>query len=493
MEPLRRILPQAMLGAGVALAGAALLVAGAARFSAPVAGVVAAAVLLGLAIVIHAPGLTYVLMALVVPLERVGRFGGDLDLQTFSLMRLVGMLALAAVFAQMLIRRQALEMPRGLVLYGLIVAMAFGSILYAADPLATRSHALTMLGNLLMLFVLVQGVRDWTMIERLVLAWIFATVLIGIYQVYDWHFKPAARDGELGIEAARLSTTWIDLSERSTLGEIRRAMGTTSSAAVYGINLLLALPFLFLYLRLAQRTLVRLLWIAAIGIVSYNILLTNTRAVLVFFAFLVLLIAATGLFRLTLYNLIGAALAGVAVLVYLPSSIWERVLNRAAYDLSNATNLSWRFELWAAALRLGTDNWLTGIGVGNRTAIIAYLDPTRFEAGWIMAHNEFLQVFYELGILGLALFLVFLATMLWRALVTASRLRAAGQEARAWFAVASFLSLLIGIVFSVQVDAFHFPLKGWWLVAGLILVADRLSLAETAARRTGTTPEQDRT
>jgi O-antigen ligase len=485
---LRRAWPEAVAGAGVAVAGAAVLVLSAARFAPLLAMAVTAALFLAAVLAIWMPGVTYVLMAFVVPLERIGRFGDDLELQAVSLMRLVGLLAFAAAVAQMLIRRQPLELPRALVLYGLMVALAFASVLYAQDPLASRSHALSMFGNLLMLFVLVQGVRDWAMIERLLLAWLAATLLIGVYQIYDWHFRDAIADAELGTVATRFSTTWVDLSERATLGELRRAMGTTSNAAVYGINLLLALPFVFLRLRRAERLAGRLFWLAALGIVLYNLMLTNTRAVLVFTAFLLVLVVATGLFRVTLQALVGMAAAVAAVIAWLPASIWDRVLNLAAWDLANATNLAWRFDLWAAALRLGQENWLTGIGVGNRTAIIAHLDSTRFESGWITAHNEFLQVFAELGLPGLVLFLIFLATMLWRALVTAARLGALGQEGRRWFAVAGFLALLIGVVFSMQVDAFHFPLKGWWLVAGLILVADRLTAAELAARRAAAAP-----
>ncbi len=470
-----RALPFAGLAAGTGVLGATLLIVLGASYSPLVALIVAIFLAIGAVVVVYVPALSYVAMALVVPLERVGRFGDDLDLQTFSVMRLVGLGALVAVFAQMLIRRQPIEVPRALVLYGLFVAMALGSVLYADDPVATEGHAITMVGNFLMLFVLVQGVRDWSTVRLLTLVWLFATVLIGLYQIYTWHFQIELSDPELGLASQRLSTTYTDLSELSTLGEVRRAIGTTSNPAVYGINLLLALPFVFWRLRVAPTLIWRTVWLVAAAVVLYNIMLTNTRAVFLFAAVLLLLIIGSGLLRMTVSMVAGVLAAGVVVLFSLPASIWSRVLNPSAYDLSNATNLSWRFDLWAAALRIGTDHWLTGIGVGNRTAIIPYLDPTRFDAGWIMAHNEFLQVFYELGLFGLLIFVAFLVTLLWRTWVTAARLRRLGQDEARWFAVAAGLSLFIGIVFSLQVDAFHFPLKGWWLAAGLVVVLDRLS------------------
>lgn len=475
-------------GVAVAVSGAVLLVGLGGRFDPLIAMIVTLALFVGALIVVYAPWVAFLAMAFVVPLERLGRFGDDLDLQTFSLMRLVGLLALAAVVSQMLVRREPLLLPRALVLYGLLVIMAFASVGYAFDPIATKSHAITMMGAFLMLFVLSQGVTSWRMVQGMVLAWLAATLAIGLFQIYSWHFGDAVDDGQLGEVASRLATSWRDVSELSTLGEVRRAFGTTSGAAVYGINLLLALPMVFYQLRVAKSWPVWLFWAGGVGVVLYNIMLTNTRAVFLFCAVLLLAILATRLYRLTLAGSIGLAAALTVVLIELPPSIWNRVLNPDAYRLENATNLSWRFELWQAALRLGSENWLTGIGVGNRTEITKLLDPTRFEADWIMAHNEYLQIFYELGIFGLGVFLAFLASLLWQARTTAQRLQALGQDDRRWFVVAAGLSLFIGVIFSLQVDAFHFPLKGWWLAAGLVIVADRLSRAEAAARRPGTAP-----
>ena len=46
-----------------------------------------------------------------------------------------------------------------------------------------------------------------------------------------------------------------------------------------------------------------------------------------------------------------------------------------------------------------------------------------------------------------------------------------------------------GPLFALQVDAFHFPLKGWWLVASLVVVADRLLADGALVRRSPSRPE----
>jgi O-antigen ligase len=349
-------------------------------------------------------------------------------------------------------------------------------MLYALDAEITNARALTMLGAPLMLFTLAQGVRNWRMVDNLILAWLAATILAGLYQLYDWHFGSSLSDLEVGEAGSRFSTTINALSEQDTLGAARRAMGPTSNPAVYGVNLLLVMPFLFYRLQLARGLAAKIFWMLSIALIFYNLLLTNTRAVLIFAVILCLMIVLTGLFKLTVVRVGLSILALVAVIPLLPQSIWDRILNVHAYELDKATNLAWRFDLWEAAVRLGSDHWLSGIGVGNNTALIALLDPTRFDGEWIMAHNEFLQTYTELGIPGLLIFVAMVASLLWKAAVVMRRCSGDPAMARQyWFAAASLCSLAIGPMFALQVDAFHFALKGWWLVAGLVIVADRLT------------------
>ncbi len=472
----RRWPGEPFLAVAAGLAGAFVLVVATILTSPLIAAAIFVSAVAGLAVIAFAPGLSLIAVALVVPLERIGRFGDDLSLETFSFMRLVGLLALAAVLANMVMKRQRLEWSVPLTLYGILQAQAVFSIFYAVDPEATQAEAVTMLGAFLMMFTISQGTRDWRLIDAMILAWLAATIIIGVYQVYDWHFGTVLSDSEIGEAATRFSTTINAMSENDTLGAVRRAVGTTSNFAVYGINLLLATPFLFYRLKLARSLAGQLFWIASIGLIFYNILLTNTRATLIFAILLFGIIAAVQLYRITAGRLLLALAGAAAMIPFLPQSIWDRILNPHAYELDKATNLSWRFDLWRAALRLGADNWLHGIGVGNRTAIIALLDPTRFEGDWIMAHNEFLQLFTELGLPGLLVFLAFLGSILWKTWALLRQSEADPHLARQrWFAAAALSSLIIAPLFALQVDAFHFPLKGWWLVASLVLVADRLA------------------
>lgn len=471
------------LGAAAGVGAGGLLAVGSLAYSPLIATAAILALSIGPLVALFAPGLVYILMAFAVPLERLGRFGDDLDIGSFSLMRLIGLGAFATALIQTLLTRRKIETPAPMVAYGLLCVLAFASILYADDPAMTRSRSITMLGDLFMLFVILQGVRDWRMIERMLLAWLAATLLIGLWQIYDWHFGATISDLEIGDASRRFSGTLDALSEQHTLGAVHRAIGSTSNPAVYGINLLLALPFFLMYFRVVRSLPARLFWLGGIGVVLYNLMLTNTRAVLLYMILLLGAAVATGLVRMNRFNVALGVVGVLALLAVLPESVWDRVLNPMAYEIENATNLSWRLDLWAAALRIGMEHWITGVGAGNMTTIIAYLDPTRFEGEWIAPHNEFLNKFMTMGVFGLTLFVLFLGMATFQA-IWLIRV-GAGSSAppdRRWFATAALLSLVIGPAFGLQVDAFHFPLKGWWLVAGLVMVAVRLSVQENARR-----------
>jgi O-antigen ligase len=110
-------------------------------------------------------------------------------------------------------------------------------------------------------------------------------------------------------------------------------------------------------------------------------------------------------------------ISGIAViaaaLAYSPGIYWERV----ATVLSPGTHVQdfsvfTRFETMRVALRLGLDHPWLGVGIENFIYQSAYYIPYK-----LVVHNSFLEIFSELGVFGLALFLsmvVYNATILLR-------------------------------------------------------------------------------
>ncbi|MGS0758195.1 hypothetical protein ACVBEH_27975, partial [Roseateles sp. GG27B] len=109
----------------------------------------------------------------------------------------------------------------------------------------------------------------------------------------------------------------------------------------------------------------------------------------------------------------------------------------------------------------------TGIGVGNQLEV-----PKRIHfisAEETTVHNEFIFTAMEVGIFGWLVFFGFVALM-YAAARRAQAMAAACSAPdglNADFFIAVQVAMVATLVFGAQVDVFHFPLKGWWLLAGL--------------------------
>ena len=185
--------------------------------------------------------------------------------------------------------------------------------------------------------------------------WLGISVLIGFYQIYDWHFGTSVH--ELGTVADRFGTTFDSISE-SSLGSVRQAMGTSSGSAAYGVNLLMTVPFLFWCLRIAKTPLQQFLTMICLGVIGYNLVCwTNSRAVVLFSAICMILCLVRRLVPLTVGRLLFGSAALVALLYVLPEAVWQRALTPDNYLPEHSYNIRGRFELWKAALRLLQDYW----------------------------------------------------------------------------------------------------------------------------------------
>jgi O-antigen ligase len=163
-----------------------------------------------------------------------------------------------------------------------------------------------------------------------------------------------------------------------------------------------------------------------------------------------------------------AAILGlVALLPLVPDAVWNRVLDPKNYSSERSATLRIRFEYWSAGLDIIGENPITGIGVGNQVEI-----PKRIKGDApdeTTAHNEYIMTGMEVGVLGWLVFFGFVGTVFWASL-SASRMAAlvpVGSTLHPDFFLAIQIAMTATLIYGMQVDVFHFPLKGWWLIAGI--------------------------
>ena len=174
------------------------------------------------------------------------------------------------------------------------------------------------------------------------------------------------------------------------------------------------------------------------------------RAVLRVGGAALLVVALVGLFAVTVLEL---------------EFITERIEKTTSEDITTAS--AGRIEIWAAALRvMAAWPWSYLFGYGWFS----------YEASgiWKSAHSEYVHTFYELGIVGVILFLVLFYTLLSRTRSSLSALPPDLSRLQVAF-VFGLSSLLIDIVFLT-------PSSVWsliWCLTGLLL---KLQTQEAASR-----------
>src|SRR5699024_1699553 len=169
--------------------------------------------------------------------------------------------------------------------------------------------------------------------------------------------------------------------------------------------------FQVICLRLSGRF-ERLLFLMIIVMTSVLLVATSARSVLiVLFAVIVfwtILKVYRPLFKVLIYLVLAGNFLFVGVYVWLSKVSFGAYLNELSRSLFNKNLFSGRTEIWIGVMNEVVHKPWFGYGVGVKASHITDTNLT--------AHNMYLQILMEFGIVGLFLF-VLLLVMIWRALM----------------------------------------------------------------------------
>jgi O-antigen ligase len=449
----RTELPSKLLAAG--LLGSALLVGVVAGYSPPLAiGLTLGFVFLVVAMANLTAGICLFAAATfietILPAEAEG---------TLSVPKLLGLVLVLSWFALMTAgereRRERLFSPPPF-LYVLILFVAWAAIsaVWAEDSGAAIEASTRYLPNALLFLIVFAGVHN-----REQLLWVLGSLVVGacVAAVYGMVAGAPAEDpGRVAIGNAN----------------------ETAASLVAGGTLAAALA-----LALRGKPVLRFLTTIAVPLCVFAVFLTLSRGGLVSLG--AALVAAIFMARRRRSAVIAlAACAVLSAVIYFGAfasfEARERVL-----ELQGGTG---RTDIWTVGWRMVEDHPVRGIGAGNfPIASIHYL----LEPGALLrdefivddpkvAHNTYLNVLAELGVIGLGLFLTVIAFSLWCAI------RAVGFAARAEDPQLEVLArgLVVVIVALLAADFFgsHQYSKQLWLVLSLCPALLEISRVELASR-----------
>jgi O-antigen ligase len=309
----------------------------------------------------------------------------------------------------------------------------------------------------------------WTMApeETTIRIKTYAQLFILVLVIWDLYTTPAALAAGvqayvLGCWVAVISTIANYLAGQETaLYSGGRYSANGVNAGDLALILVLGLPLAWSLAATAHRTLTPrvLRWVdyAYVPAALFAIVLSAARVAL-FAALpaLLYIVATSHRFRIATKVLICCLLAGLIPVVpsLVPQSAVERLAT--AGDSITAADLGGRVEIWKRALGLFATRPLVGIGSG---AFLGVSDEHT------VIHNTFLSVLTEVGIVGLALFVIVLAIVVWQAW------RQPREQANLW------LVMLLSWAIGVFVQTWEFT-KWTWLVLTLTVVSAGLNWPE---------------
>ena len=161
---------------------------------------------------------------------------------------------------------------------------------------------------------------------------------------------------------------------------------------------------------------------------------------------------------------------------FLGSSLLERFQELALFGGSQQIE---RFDLWRLAFRAIQEEPLLGLGLSNfrySSTLLQFSTPEITQTFYEQAvvHNAFLEVWAELGPVGIGLFLFLVLSVLYRLFVRIRGLQKERRAGRAHFTVLAVFTGLLLYVFMANTLSIEYS-KMLWL---LIILGDRASLLD---------------
>ena len=298
--------------------------------------------------------------------------------------RLIGMLGgvlgLLAIIESGRVRRPA----PGHILMALFVLLAGGSYLWSLYPEGTVTQTVTYIQLFMMVWLIWQLASRDREQTRLMQAYVLGTFVSGIDTVY-----------------------LFIIHQESVY---QRYAGARLDANDLGLLMALSIPFSY-YLLIQSKGMIAWVYRLQLVLAGTTVLLTASRGAALASVFALAIVPLTHA-RLTARQriavLLTVSLLVCGALVFVPSTSWER-LSTIPLEFSQGT-FTGRTVIWAAAWELFRTHPFLGVGANafRLTVSRILVEPIRADESGTpqapAAHNTFLSVLVEQGVIGFALF-----------------------------------------------------------------------------------------
>lgn len=330
--------------------------------------------------------------------------------------RLVGIAATAVAIVALLQEGRIRKPSKGFMFMALFVSWAWISFVWSAQPENTVGRAMTNIQLLIMVFLLVQFSRNKVIEAHLIQAYIIGcyVTLFVLIQQYSRGLTLAETHG----------------------GTVQRFTAFDNDPNELALGLALGIPFAW-YLLMSWRHRSNIINITTklingiyILMASFGILLTSSRGGLLS------LTAAALIIPFSVFSLRGGrkvmvvwalVAIGFTVITFVPESSWKRLLtitevvgdsSRRSYGMQEGPNI--RVVVWRKGIETFKTNptvAVIGVGASGFKEGVGEIRGERF-----VAHNSFISILLELGLVG-SIFFIGILYYCFRSLLSMEGLR----------------------------------------------------------------------
>jgi hypothetical protein len=249
--------------------------------------------------------------------------------------------------------------------------------------------------------------------------------------------------------------------------------------------ILTALPFLYYLIGGLKSRVMKLAVVGLIAALLYALVLTGSRSGMVG----LLVIVAAIIFRSERRTAIlaVAAIAGVLLVSVMTPDMRDRYLSLTSDDTRNAATTQGRIQHMLDEVEVASQRPFVGHGLGTSQEALAN------EAGrYQPSHNLYLEVMIELGMVGLIVYLMFLASIFGNLREIRASIASPGRQAgadsgnRPFYARCSGALLVLAVMCMVfSIASYGLSEFYWYLIAGLSVVLRNLLVAEAGSPAAG--------
>lgn len=400
--------------------------------------------------------------------------------------KMSGFVTLAAWLINTVTRRQPIliRVHEGLLLAFFVWAF-FG---VAASPHASSQFTeWVRLATLVTFYIIATHLlADREMLRRYVITLAWCGLIMSVFAVAQYfipalHFTPEQLR-EIGRGAAQ-GGAYVDPESLHT-GAAVRVSGTSGHSNWLAFTLLLLVPLNVYWYYSAKSKRVRLLAIMATVLEVTALVLTFTRTGFIVGVAVLFLLISRGLIKINPNRVVALAVAALMMWFVLPSAYKERVLNIDSY--AGSSSVQHRAQLMGEALKMSVSNPMLGVGVGGyghhlieedtEAAVISrwLVDEYDWNPAFLGAHNMYLHVASETGIIGIGLLMLFVYVVMRRLRFAERTFKKRGDQEMYVLALALTVSLFSFLLCGLFLHALQ--QKVWWMVAAAAAVAPTVAV-----------------